>query len=155
MKDKAKALDAFLTTFLPPQNNKRKYRNNELDSIHSTLNPIFKKYLGIELGYVDLMEAFARNGYTEFEMYSLYNPDVKASRMTTKEKGKPIKQGTMGTKGIETYDNYICFNVSASQVKALDKTISKLPPNTCETKVRERAVLVKQLERFFNELKSK
>jgi len=134
--NKDELLQGFITEFLPPQNNKRKYSTNEIRSIQNSLNKVLFKFFGFRISIVDLIQILDDSGYKPFEKVL-----EQGKEMSTKD----LVDGTMYT---APGGGYLHYNVSPVRLRLLSQTSAKLPPNANLEKVKEVEKIKEQVQKW-------
>lgn len=136
-------LQKFCNVFLPPTNNKRKYKSNELDYVSSSLNRVFYQNFGFNLSRDHVRDNFSEMGYQIFTKGGVWDPDEK--------KLKPSASSTMVKVVAPKADPeplYTYFNISPTMISNLRRTTAKLPQNTNESKRKEIEELKTKIKDF-------
>jgi hypothetical protein len=142
-------LELFIETFLPKQENKRKYSGNEIEYISNTLNRIFQKQFGFKLTTKEILGTFEKMGYNIYNKFSSLNSENKNFKPSTQGDcirfDSPYKENNAA---------FIYVNVSSAFVRQLWLTTTTLPPNTNMEKLLAINALKREIEKFKQEWKS-
>lgn len=126
-------LKLFLTEFLPPTGNNRKYPTNNFVAIYDSLYSIFSHYFGIKLEPEEVKEVLYQI-YQSSERNMTEAPDPngeKPERLVQAKKGDTIAfvSSYRGRKLIHEGPN-LYFDIPPVELNTLRKSTKKMPPNT-------------------------